>query len=253
MLEEFFLFLAGVTGGMVNSIAGGGSFITFPALIAAGVPPIAANATNTFASCAGYLGGAAGFRRELWTHRAALPRIVLCAALGGGCGAWLLLQTPAVTFSRVIPWLLLLATILLVWGEPLQHRWRREGASRSAFARLTTLLLTVFLLLVCTYGGFFNAGLGIILLGYLTFAGYQDIHLMNGLKLLISAVVALWAIVVFGAGDLIAWREGGIVMAGTLVGGYSAARSARLVNPERVRQVIIAVAGGMTAYFFIWG
>jgi uncharacterized membrane protein YfcA len=95
--------------------------------------------------------------------------------------------------------------------------------------------------------------LGIILLGYLTFAGYQDIHLMNGLKLLISAVVALWAIVVFGAGDLIAWREGGIVMAGTLVGGYSAARSARLVNPERVRQIIIAVAGGMTAYFFIWG
>ena len=252
-MEGVLLFLAGVAGGMVNSIAGGGSFITFPALIAAGVPPIAANATNTFASCAGYVGGAAGFRQELWTHRAALPRVLLCAALGGGCGAWLLLQTPSVTFNRVVPWLLLFATILLVWGEPLQQRWRRTAVTNAALSRITATLLTALLLLVCTYGGFFNAGLGIILLAYLTFAGYQDIHLMNGLKLLVSAVVALWAIAVFGAGDLIAWREGVIVMAGTLVGGYSAARTARLVNPQRVRRVIIAVAAGMTAYFFIWG
>ena len=252
-MEGFLLFLAGLAGGMVNSIAGGGSFVTFPALIAAGVPPIAANATNTFASCAGYVGGAAGFRQELWTHRAALPRILLCAALGGGCGAWLLLQTPSVTFNRVVPWLLLFATILLVWGEPLQQRWHRTVGKHGALSRITSALLTVLLLLVCTYGGFFNAGLGIILLAYLTFAGYQDIHLMNGLKLLVSAVVALWAIAVFGAGDLIAWREGVIVMAGTLVGGYGAARTARLVNPERVRRVIIAVAAGMTAYFFIWG
>ena len=247
------MFLAGLAGGMVNSIAGGGSFITFPALIAAGVPPIAANATNTFASCAGYVGGAAGFRQELWTHRACLPRILLCASLGGGCGAWLLLQTPSVTFNRVVPWLLLFATVLLVWGEPLQQRWRLTAGTYAALSRITTALLTVLLLLVCTYGGFFNAGLGIILLASLTFAGYQDIHLMNGLKLIVSAMVALWAIAVFGAGDLIAWREGAIVMAGTLVGGYGAARTARLVSPERVRQVIIAVAAGMTAYFFIWG
>ena len=126
-MEGLFLFFAGLAGGMVNSIAGGGSFITFPALIAAGVPPIAANATNTFASCAGYVGGAAGFRQELWAHRAALPRVLLCAALGGGCGAWLLLQTPPVTFNRVVPWLLLFATILLVWGEPLQQRWPHSG------------------------------------------------------------------------------------------------------------------------------
>ena len=252
-MEGVLLFLAGLAGGMVNSIAGGGSFITFPALIAAGVPPIAANATNTFASCAGYVGGAAGFRQELWAHRAALPRVLLCAALGGGCGAWLLLQTPPVTFNRVVPWLLLFATILLVWGEPLQQRWYRTAGKHAALSHIASALLTALLLLVCTYGGFFNAGLGIILLAYLTFAGYQDIHLMNGLKLLVSAVVALWAIAVFGAGDLIAWREGLIVMAGTLVGGYGAARTARLVNPERVRRVIIAVAAGMTAYFFIWG
>ena len=92
-MEEMGLFLAGLIGGMVNSIAGGGSFITFPALLAAGVPPIAANATNTFASCAGYLSGAAGFRRALCTHRSQLPRLALLAMTGGGFGAWLLLQT----------------------------------------------------------------------------------------------------------------------------------------------------------------
>ena len=113
-MEVMGLFLAGLIGGMVNSIAGGGSFITFPALLVAGVPPIAANATNTFASCAGYLSGAVGFRYALWTHRSQLPRLALLAMTGGGSGAWLLLQTPPATFSQAIPWLLLLATILLI-------------------------------------------------------------------------------------------------------------------------------------------
>ena len=116
MIEGVGLFLAGLIGGMVNAIAGGGSFITFPALMAAGVSPIAANATNTFASSAGYLSGAAGFRRELWAHRRQLPKIAVSALVGGGLGAWLLLQIPENTFSRAIPWLLLLATVLLVWG-----------------------------------------------------------------------------------------------------------------------------------------
>ena len=113
MIEGVGLFLAGLIGGMVNAIAGGGSFITFPALMAAGVSPIAANATNTFASSAGYLSGAAGFRRELWARRRQLPKTAVSALVGGGLGAWLLLQTPENTFSRAIPWLMLLATVLL--------------------------------------------------------------------------------------------------------------------------------------------
>ena len=102
-----------------------------------------------------------------------------------------------------------------------------------------------------TYGGFFNAGLGIILLGYFTLAGYQDIHLMNGLKLLVSALVSILAIVMFGVGDLIAWREGAIVLIGTLIGGYGAASAVRVVSQRLARRAIIAVAAGMTAYFFI--
>ena len=111
--------------------------------------------------------------------------------------------------------------------------------------------MTLFFIAICAYGGFFNAGFGIILLGYLTLAGHNDIHLMNGLKLLVSAVVALLAIVVFGVGDIIAWREGGIVLAGTLIGGYAATRLVRVINQVWVRRFVIGVAAGMTAYFFI--
>ena len=156
MIEGMGLFLAGLIGGMVNAIAGGGSFITFPALMAAGVPPIAANATNTFASSAGYLSGAAGFRRELWAHRHQLPKIAVSALVGGGLGAWLLLQTPENTFSRAIPWLLLLATLLLIWGDPVQASLRRRFEGKQALSALGGVLLVLLLLLICTYGGFFK-------------------------------------------------------------------------------------------------
>ena len=250
-MEEMGLFMAGLIGGMVNSIAGGGSFITFPALLAAGVPPIAANATNTFASCAGYLSGAAAFRHALWTQRSQLPRLALLAITGGGFGAWLLLQTPPATFSRAIPWLLLLATVLLIWGEALCAWLRRLFGARLTFSWLGWTLLVLLFWLICAYGGFFNAGLGIILLGYLTLAGYEDIHLMNGLKLLVSALVAVMAIIVFGAGEVIAWREGSFVTIGTLVGGYGAARGAQVLGKMLVRRMIILVAAGMTVTFFI--
>ena len=251
MIEGVGLFLAGLIGGMVNAIAGGGSFITFPALMASGVPPIAANATNTFASSAGYLSGAAGFRQELWAHRHQLPSIAISALVGGGLGAWLLLQTPENTFRNAIPWLLLLATVLLIWGDLLQAALRRRFEGKQSPSTLGGVLLALLLLLACTYGGFFNAGLGIILLGYFTLSGYRDIHLMNGLKLLVSAFVSILAIVLFGVGDLIAWRQGTIVLIGTMVGGYAAASAVRVVSQGMVRWAIIVVAAGMTVYFFI--
>ena len=112
-------------------------------------------------------------------------------------------------------------------------------------------MLALLLLLVCTYGGFFNAGLGIILLGYFTLSGYQDIHLMNGLKLLVSAFVSILAIVMLGVGDLIARRQSAIVLIGTLIGGYAAASAVRVESQGLVRWAIIVVAAGMTVYFFI--
>ena len=250
MLEVMLLFGAGVLGGMMNAIAGGGSFITFPALIAAGVPPISANATNTYASCAGYISGALGFRHELWEHRKLLPRIVLSSLLGGATGAWLLIQTSPQTFAVAIPWLLLFATVLLVYGHRLQAALR-EWFGRSAKASaLGMLAFSLALLAISTYGGFFNAGLGIILLGFLTLAGYTDVHVMNGIKLLVSAVVALIAVMIFASEHIIAWHQGSIVLLCTLLGGYGAAITAKWVNPIWIRQLIILIAGVTTAYFF---
>jgi len=251
MSEFFLLLMAGLLSGLVNTVAGGGSFITFPALLAVGVPPVVANATNTFASFAGYLSGAAGFRQALWAHRGRLFGVIALSLVGGGLGAWLLLNTRETTFQRAVPWLLLLATLLLLWGETIQrvlHAWRARNPHRS---RTVVVLLATLLLATCIYGGFFNAGLGIILLGYLTLAGYRDIHLMNGIKLLVSAMVAVVAIVMFGAGDIIAWYQGSVVMAGTVVGGYAAARAVRVVSQTWLRRFIVGVALGMTGYFFI--
>ena len=250
MLEVMLLFGAGVLGGMMNAIAGGGSFITFPALIAAGVPPISANATNTYASCAGYISGALGFRRELWAYRRLLPRVMLSSLLGGALGAWLLIQTSPLAFALAVPWLLLFATVLLIYGPRLQAALRDWFGHSAKASALGMLAFAAALIMIATYGGFFNAGLGIILLGFLTLAGYTDVHVMNGIKLLVSAVVALIAITIFASEHLIAWAQGSVVLVGTLLGGYAAAMTSKWVNPIWIRRLMILIAGATTAYFF---
>jgi len=250
LLEYPLLFIAGFIGGMFNSIAGGGTFITFPALLLVGVPPISANATNTFASCSGYISGAYALRKELLAHTDELPKFILISLAGGIVGAWLLLQTPELLFREVIPWLLLFSTILFVYGGRL-YSWLRRFASHHRYASFVgQFLLFVTFLGVCVYGGFFNAGLGIIVLSYLALAGYRDINAMNGLKLLTSTSVSLTAIAVFIYGDVIAWREGVIVLLGTLTGGYIAAHVSRKVPQQYVRNVVIFVSIIITTYFF---
>jgi hypothetical protein len=149
---------------MLNSIAGGGTFITFPALLFVGVAPISANAANTFASCSGYISGAYAFRKELQAHKYELPKFIPISLIGGMAGAWLLLQTPESLFREAIPWLLLFSTIFFIFGGKPNNALKRV-ASRHKHARsVGSLLLLLMLLAVCIYGGFFNAGLGIIVL-----------------------------------------------------------------------------------------
>ncbi|MEH6453315.1 MAG: sulfite exporter TauE/SafE family protein, partial [Psychromonas sp.] len=160
ILEWFILFFAGVLGGILNSVAGGGSFITFPALLFAGVPPIAANATNTFASCAGYLSGAYAFRKEISTEKKNLKKIIIPSFVGGLLGAMLLLNTPESVFTETIPWLLLFATLLFIFGGKLNQLLVKLGGKHKHANAIGSILLALLLLLICIYGGFFNAGLG---------------------------------------------------------------------------------------------
>tara|TARA_R110002111_G_scaffold44689_2_gene81312 strand:+ start:531 stop:1322 length:792 start_codon:yes stop_codon:yes gene_type:complete len=250
LFEIPFLFIAGFVGGMLNTFAGGGSFITFPALLFAGVPPISANATNTFASCSGYLSGAYAFRKELRVHSNALPRIILLSLIGGLIGAWLLLNTPESLFHAAIPWLLLLATGLFIYGGHINSRLSSLASLHRYMPSIGQLLLLLLLLIICIYGGFFNAGLGIIVLSYLTLAGYRDINAMNGIKLLISSVVSLIAIAVFIYNDVIAWYQGMIVLLGTLTGGYIAAHISRHVSQYYIRNIVIVTSIIITTYFF---
>jgi uncharacterized membrane protein YfcA len=251
MIDLLLLFLAGVLGGALNSIAGGGSFITFPALLFAGVPPVSANATNTFASCSGYLSGAYAFRTELRAHRSALWRFVLFGFAGGALGAVFLLQTSDELFRYAIPWLLLFAMVLFVTGSRLNTLLAALAQRHRHASRLGSLGLALLLLSVCTYGGFFNAGLGIVILSYLALAGFTDMHAMNGIKLLVSSAVSLVAIVLFTVDGAIAWQAGSAVLLGTLLGGYLAAFGSRRLPQSWVRGFVIVAGSATTVYFFI--
>ena len=249
--ELLFLFIAGFFGGVLNSIAGGGSFITFPALIFVGIAPITANATNTFASCAGYMSGTYAFRKELSQHKAELPRIIAISLIGGILGAWLLLQTPETLFREAIPWLLLFATVLFIFGGQINTNLKQLASRHRHATSIGALLLMLILLGVSTYGGFFNAGLGIITLSYLALAGHTNINAMNGLKLLVSSTVSLIAIILFIYNDIIAWHAGTIVLSGTLAGGYVAAHISRKLPQKQVRYFVICASIATTLYFFI--
>ncbi|USD67186.1 sulfite exporter TauE/SafE family protein [Vibrio sp. SCSIO 43136] len=244
MLDAIVLLIAGLFGGMLNAIAGGGSFITFPALLFVGVPPIMANATNTFASCAGYISGVYGYRSELKQVRETLTPVAVVSIVGGVIGAILLLHTPDSQFDRIIPYLMLLATLMFTFGPSLN---KRLMSSKPAPKMLTLGVL----LLVATYGGFFNAGLGIISLSFLSLAGYTNIHLMNGIKLLISTAVSIVAIGIFIVNGTIDWFNGALVMVGTLIGGYVAAKLTRTLPQVVVRRFVIALSVVLTCYFFI--
>ena len=249
-MEIVLLFSAGLIAGAINSLAGGGSFVAFPALLLAGVPVVVANATNTFAAWPGYVSGAIGY----WTHIRDNKRLLLpysiAAVIGGFFGAELLLRIDDAQFSVVVPWLMGIAVFLFAFGGRVSQRLGAITEGRKNVALFVTGGLLVLLTLICIYGGFFNAGLGIILLAFFALAGLKNIHALNGLKLLLSGIVASVAVLRFALEGSIAWYEGSLVFAGTLVGGYLAARLAHLIPQPVLRAAIISYGIVLTLIFF---
>ncbi|GHA35438.1 UPF0721 transmembrane protein [Devosia pacifica] len=250
-MTEILLLLAGFAGGALNSLAGGGSFIVFPALLFAGVPPVLANASNTYAALPGYVSGAIGYWKAMAEHRHRLLVFGAIALIGGYLGAELLLVVPDAVFAMVVPWLMLFAVVLFAFGANV-NRWLARTIKPSRASRTTgAVVLFAMLALVCVYGGFFNAGLGILLLAYLASAGMSDIHAMNGMKLTISSLVALVAVVRFAISGAIDWYFGSIALIGVVAGGYLAARLAHHIPTKLIRGAVIVYGAGMTFYFFI--
>ncbi|MFN8574399.1 MAG: sulfite exporter TauE/SafE family protein [Gemmatimonadaceae bacterium] len=237
--------VAAIVGGAINSIAGGGTLLTFPALVGLGIPPIVANATSTVALWPGALGSMLGYRRELvgasgWALRWAIPSMV-----GGLLGALLLLRTPSDRFESLVPWLVLGATTLFVAQRPVMdwlraHRGPAESTDDDRTSR-PPLLVLIFQFLVAVYGGYFGAGIGILMLAALGFIGFTNIHRMNGLKnfggLCINAVAAL----TFARSSLVYWPVAMAMAVGAVAGGYAGSALAQRVPQQRVRQAIIAI------------
>lgn len=249
-MTELLLFVAGLLGGAVNSLAGGGSFIVFPALLFSGVPPVLANASNTYAALPGYASGTIGYWKAMAPHKDKLILYGILAAVFGYVGAELLLVVSDEQFSKVVPWLMTFAVALFVFGNQLNAAVKARSGNGRGMQRLGAFLLLALLAAVCIYGGFFNAGLGILLLAFLALAGMTDIHAMNGLKLYISAIVALVAVLRFALNDRIDWYHGSIALVGVTIGGYVAARLAQYIPRNWIRIGVIIYGIGMTAYFF---
>ena len=232
--------------GVLNAIAGGGTFLTFPALVWAGVPPIAANATSALAVCPGYLGSALGFRRELADlPRSLLGREMLLCALGGVAGALLLLVTPARVFAGIVPWLLLLATALFAFG-PRLARWA-SGTQGSNLARWRMSAL----LAVAVYGGYFNGGLGILLMALYLLVGENRLNTVNALKNLNSFVLSIVSVTAFAVGGAIVWPQAVLMAVFATLGGFAGARLARRLPVAWVRAIVIATGLIMSALFFV--
>ncbi|MFC7398290.1 sulfite exporter TauE/SafE family protein [Chelatococcus sp. GCM10030263] len=233
---------AGLMGGLSNAIAGGGTFFTFPALVAVGLAPVAALATSVVAIWPGHATSLLGYRDELRREGRRLTHSVVIFALGAVLGASLLLASGDALFRGLVPWLVLAATLLFAAGPTLLTALRRyhKGAAPPAVAGVIEFAVAI-------YGGYFGAGLGIMLMAVLTLVGVEDLNVANALKNALATVATTVAAVIFMATGTIDWMAGGIVFGGAIVGGWLGARIARWVKPAALRAIVIAA--GLTLFW----
>lgn len=240
--------MAGALGGALNSVAGGGSFIAFPALLWTGVPPIPANATNTIALWSGTTASGGAYRKRLDVPRRMMIPLLAASLIGGVAGAILLLRTPGQTFMRVLPWLTLGATLLFAFGRKIAGN--RGSVIQQETTRRALAGATLFQLCVGVYGGYFGGGMGIVMLAMLSTLGMSDIHAMNALKTVMGSVINGVAVVTFVLARAVYWKHGVVMIVGAIAGGYLGAHYAMKLPQAWVRTFVVLVGAGMTVYFF---
>lgn len=248
LAQAIFLFAAGALGGALNAVAGGGSFIAFPALLLTGVGPVAANATNTLALWVGVTASGGAYRKHLDISKRVMIPLIATSILGGLGGALLLIKTPPQTFLRVLPWLLLGATLLFAFGKHLTGRIS-AGISRESSSGAVTGAC-IFELFVAVYGGYFGGGMGIMNLAMLAAMGMTDIHAMNALKVVLGGFINGVATVTFVVTGAIVWKQGAVMTLGAIIGGFFAAHFAQRLPQRWIRAFVIVIGSAMTVYFF---
>ncbi len=245
LVQILIIFVAAFLAGIVNAIAGGGTLITFPALIWLGLDPIIANVTSTVGIVPGTVGGVIGFRREMSGLRRWLKLFIAPSLVGGLIGAFLLLLTPSRFFASIVPFLVLFATLLFSLQEPINRRLRRsmnEALAQQPTHQVSTqwLVSAVTLqFLVAIYGGYFGAGIGILMLAVLGLIGLTDLHQMNGLKNTLAFSINGIAAISFMLSGHVQWMVAAIMAVASLLGGYAGAKMARLFGRVFVRCFVI--------------
>lgn len=263
------LFGAAFLGGAINAVAGGGTLVTFPTLIWAGVPLTIANATSTVALWPGQLSSLWNYRDEMSKAKQIMLRFALPSLLGGLLGSLLLVLTPESRFKAIVPYLILTATLLFLFQEPLS-RWQKRRAERlkeedqkeiahahttaegdPVFASNSTAMtawtgLLFFQFLVSVYGGYFGAGIGILQLAAFGLMGFTNIHRMNGFKNINGLIINAVAIAIFISHGIILWGIALLMAVGSILGGYFGAGTARKIGAKNVRKIVIAIGFALT-------
>ena len=237
------LIAAAFLGGALNSLAGGGSLVTFPALLFAGLNPIDANASSVVALFSGTFTGAWAYRRNiLAVAELSVLGLFILSLVGGLIGALLLLWTPATIFAALVPWLILFATIVFAIGNfaPVQAIQRMQLGPRSAL---------VVLFIIAIYGGYFGGGIGFLILAAFTLMGMRDINSMNGLKMGLVGVMTVTAILAFVAANVVRWPETLPMLASSALGSYMAAHWAQRLDQRLIKGFVIVLGAGLTVYF----
>jgi hypothetical protein len=250
IFQGILLFLSAAIAGAINSIAGGGSFIAFPALIFTGVPPINSNAMCSVALFPGSLASIGGYRLELIEERKILPLMILTSIIGGIAGSVIMLRTPPNTFMELVPYLLLTANLLFIFGAKITVAFRNRKISKETNRFKQIFRIVILQLFIALYGGFFGAGMGIMMLAALALMGMDNIHKMNAFKVVLGSCINGIAALIFISAGIILWLQTSIMIIGAVLGGFWGAYYARKYDPAKVRKIVIFIGSAMTLYFF---
>ncbi|MFP5236784.1 MAG: sulfite exporter TauE/SafE family protein [Acidobacteriota bacterium] len=252
--QSLWVIIAAFLAGMLNAVAGGGSFLSFPAMLGTGMLPVHANATNTMALWSGQVTSIAAYREEIRKHARLLWPVAIASVLGAISGAWLLLHMPQKTFMRQVPWLLLIAASIFAFSRPILRWLERRNAARNSGVHVprkphrVAVFISIFA--ICIYVGYFGAGGGLVTITILTLFGIESLHESNAIKVVSTTLANGTACIIFAFTRQIEWRYCLLAMAACAVGGYVSARTARRVPQPMLRAFIIVLGLSMAAWYF---
>lgn len=250
ILDITLLFLSALAAGVINAVAGGGTLVTFPTLLYCGTPPLIANATSTLGLFIGTAGSVFGFRKHLGAVKPMLKKMLPLSLVGGLMGSLLLTLTTDRVFSKLVPFLILFATLLFL-SQGIIGRWiRRENGHESAPDTRSTAAMLTLQFLLSIYGGYFGAGIGILMLGMFAVMGMRDIHEMNTLKTVLGSLINLVATLWFVYSGLIHWPKAGIITLGAVTGYYLGSHFSQKLPQAGVRRIVTTVGLTLSAVTF---